>query len=97
MPAASARRAAQHLLVCEERGRRRFLELQAKGAAVDLAKTVADVEARDCADSNRAHSPLCRADDAVEIDTTERGIDQILAEMLRIVGLRHPAANPAVE
>jgi cytidylate kinase len=80
-----------------ERGRRRFLELQAKGVAVDLAKTVAEVEARDCADSNRTHSPLCRAADAVEIDTTERGIDQVLAEMLRIIRLRQTAANSAEE
>jgi len=72
----------------EERGRRRFLELQAKGVGVDLAKTVAEVEARDAADSGRAHSPLRRADDAVTIDTTARGIDQILAEMLTIVRSR---------
>ena len=72
----------------EERGRRRFLELQAKGVGVDLAKTVAEVEARDAADSGRTHSPLRRADDAVTIDTTARGIDQILAEMPTIVRSR---------
>ena len=80
-----------------ERGRRRFLELQAKGVAVDLAKTVAEVEARDNNDSSRTHSPLCRAADAVEIDTTERGIDQVLAEMLRIVHLRQLATSPGEE
>jgi cytidylate kinase len=72
----------------EERGRRRFLELQARGAPVDLAKTVAEVEARDAADSSRAHSPLRRAEDAVTIDTTGRGIDRVLAEMLRIIRSR---------
>jgi len=76
----------------EERGRRRFLELQAKGAAVDLAKTIAEVEARDTADSNRAHSPLCQADDAVEIDSTNRDISQVLAEMVRVV--RGKRVNP---
>lgn len=75
----------------EERGRRRFLELQAKGATVDLARTIAEVEARDSADSSRAHSPLRRAADAVVIDTSGRGIDEILAEMLRIVRSRHGA------
>ena len=74
-----------------ERGRRRFLELQAKGVAVDLAKTIAEVETRDNADSSRAHSPLRRADDAVTIETTARGIDQVLAEMLAIVRSRQPA------
>jgi len=72
----------------EERGRRRFLELQAKGVPVELAKTVAEVEARDAADCNRSHSPLRRADDAVTVDTTARGIDEVLAEMLEIVRAR---------
>ena len=80
-----------------ERGRRRFLELQAKGVAVDLAKTVAEVEARDNHDSSRSHSPLYRAADAVEIDTTDRGIDQVLAEMLRIIQLRQLATGSGQE
>ena len=78
-----------------ERGRRRFLELQAKGTPVDLAKTIAEVEARDSADSLRAHSPLRQADDAVVIDTTELGIDQVLAAMLTLVRTRYPAGPVA--
>ena len=80
-----------------ERGRRRFLELQAKGVAVDLAKTVAEVEARDNHDSSRSHSPLYRAADAVEIDTTDRGIDQVLAEMLQIIHLRQLVTDSCQE
>ncbi|NJC88679.1 MAG: (d)CMP kinase [Desulfuromonas sp.] len=76
----------------EERGRRRFLELRAKGVPVDLAKTVAEVEARDAADSGRTHSPLRRAADAVAIDTTACGIDQVLAKMLHLVRSRQAAA-----
>ena len=68
-----------------ERGRRRFLEMRDKGAAVDLDQTVAEVTARDEADSSRAESPLCQADDAVVIDTTELTIEQVLEEMLRVV------------
>lgn len=78
----------------QERGRRRFLELQAKGAAVDLAKTIAEVEARDLADSGRSHSPLRQADDAVAIDTTVMGIEQVLKEMLALVRKKHPAPAP---
>lgn len=74
----------------EERGRRRFLELQAKGVAVDLAKTIAEVEARDLADSRRSHSPLRQADDAVAIDTTVMGIEQVLQEMLALVRGKYP-------
>jgi cytidylate kinase len=69
----------------EVRGRRRFLELQAKGAEVDLARTIADVEARDTADINRATSPLRQAEDAVVIDTTELSISQVLDRMFATV------------
>lgn len=74
-----------------ERGRRRFLELQAKGAPVDLARTVAEVEARDLADSARSHSPLRQAEDAVAIDTTALGIDEVLANMLAVVHEKYPS------
>lgn len=72
----------------EERGRRRFLELQAKGASVDLARTIAEVEARDTADSQRDHSPLSKAADAVALDTTASSIDQVLAAMLQVIRSR---------
>ena len=75
----------------EERGRRRFIELQLKGASVDLARTIAEVEARDHADSNRSHSPLRQAEDAIVIDTDKVGIDQVLAKMLEVVRSRWPA------
>jgi cytidylate kinase len=71
-----------------ERGHRRFLEMQSKGASVDLANTIAEVETRDAIDSQRNHSPLRQADDALVIDTTAIGIDQVLAEMLRIIRAR---------
>ncbi len=77
----------------EERGRRRFLELQLKGASVDLARTIAEVEARDTADSSRSHSPLRRAEDAVAIDTSALSIEQVLAEMLKVIRFRWPAAG----
>lgn len=67
------------------RGQRRFLELQAKGVAVDLARTVAEVEARDAADTNRTASPLKCAEDAVVIDTTELEISQVLERMFSTV------------
>lgn len=69
----------------EVRGQRRFLELQAKGVAVDLARTVAEVEARDAADTNRATSPLRQAADAVVIDTTELDIAQVLECMFSVI------------
>jgi CMP/dCMP kinase len=44
----------------------------------DLAEVRRDVERRDRFDSSRAASPLCAADDAVELDTTMLDIDAVL-------------------
>jgi len=69
----------------EVRGQRRFLELQSQGAEVGLARTIADVKARDNADINRLNSPLKQADEAVLIDTTELDIPQVLEHMLAVI------------
>jgi cytidylate kinase len=69
----------------EVRGRRRFLELRTKGVAVDLARTIAEVQARDTADITRTTSPLRQAEDAVVIDTTELDIPQVLERMFTVV------------
>lgn len=68
-----------------ERGRRRYEELRAKGHEVDLEQTIAEVEARDAADTAREHAPLLQAPDAIPIDTTTMSIDEVLAEMLKII------------
>ncbi|GAB6082108.1 (d)CMP kinase [Desulfuromonas carbonis] len=77
----------------EERGRRRFDELRARGVEVDLAQTIAEVRARDEADSDREHAPLLQAADAVVIDSTGKGIDAVLAEMLQIIEERTACAR----
>jgi CMP/dCMP kinase len=69
----------------EERGRRRYLELTAKGEAVTLEETIAEAVKRDRQDENREHAPLCRAVDAVEIDSTGLTIEDVLTTMERIV------------
>ncbi|MDT8440553.1 MAG: (d)CMP kinase [Desulfuromonadales bacterium] len=69
----------------EERGRRRFLELQSKGVDVDLARTIAEVEARDRADSGRETAPLRPAEDAVRLDTGDLDIGGVLRRVLELV------------
>ncbi len=69
----------------EVRGQRRFLELQAKGVNVDLARTISEVQARDIADTNRTNSPLRQADDAIVIDTTDLNITQVLDRMSTVI------------
>lgn len=73
------------LASAEERGRRRYEELKAKGLDVDLQQTIAEVVERDDADSNRQHAPLIQAVDALAIDTTAMTIEQVLNEMMSVV------------
>lgn len=63
-----------------ERARRRSAE-----QAADLAATQADLARRDQADSTRAADPLAQADDAVVLDTTELGIDDVVDRLLALV------------
>jgi cytidylate kinase len=77
----------------EERGRRRYEELRAKGVAVTLEQTIQEVEQRDRQDLQREHAPLRRADDAIDIDSTALTFDEVLARMEAIV--RDRAQSPA--
>jgi cytidylate kinase len=77
----------------EERGRRRYEELKARGIRVELEKTVAAVEARDAADSAREHAPLTQAEDALVIDSTAMSIEEVLQVMLNAVQERRRSAG----
>lgn len=77
----------------EERGRRRYLELQAKGEDITLERTIAEVVARDEQDANRDLAPLVRAADAIDIDSTGRSIEEVLACMEGIVREKLIAVN----
>jgi len=65
----------------EERGRRRYLELSAKGEQVTLEETVQAVVSRDLQDSGRDLAPLRMASDAIAIDSSGRSIDDVLKAM----------------
>jgi cytidylate kinase len=65
----------------QARAQRRAGEL---GAATDVAAVAADIERRDRLDSTRTASPLARAGDATEVDTTALSIDAVVD---RLVGL----------
>lgn len=63
----------------EERARRRAAELDA-----DVAEVLAQQAERDQRDSTREVSPLTRASDAVEVDTTGRSIEQVVAQIAEL-------------
>jgi cytidylate kinase len=65
----------------EERGRRRYLELVAKGEAVTLDDTIKAVSRRDQQDSERDLAPLRKAEDALDIDSSGRTIEEVLEVM----------------
>ena len=61
----------------EERGRRRYKELKSKNPGLDLKTIVEEIQQRDHEDRNRNISPLVKADDALEIDTTRLSIEEV--------------------
>lgn len=66
----------------QERGRRRYRELTAKGMDVHLDRITSEIEERDRQDSGRTLAPLRRADDAILIDSSTMSIDEVLERML---------------
>ncbi len=62
----------------EMRGKRRYKELIKRGEHVSLNEVIKDVICRDEIDSNREFAPLVKADDAVEIDSTNMSIDEVV-------------------
>ncbi|TDC81130.1 (d)CMP kinase [Micromonospora sp. KC606] len=56
--------------------------------AADVAATAADLARRDRLDSTRKVNPLQQAPDAVELDTTELGIDQVVARLRELLAER---------
>lgn len=63
----------------EERAERRYKENQAKGIATDFDTLKKEIEDRDFKDTNRKISPLVKADDAIEIDTTGMSIKDVVS------------------
>jgi len=68
----------------EERARRRYRELVARGDRVTYGEVLEAIQRRDRVDSSREHSPLVKAEDAVEIDTTGRSVGQVVDEILAL-------------
>ena len=62
----------------EERARRRTAELIEKGQQVNFEQVLADIQQRDYNDMNREITPLKKADDAVEIDSTDMSIEEVV-------------------
>jgi cytidylate kinase len=72
----------------DERARRRTEEMHAKGEEADFDTIRADIIQRDYQDSNREFRPLRKAEDAVEIDSTNMSIDSVVDTMMAFIEAR---------
>lgn len=69
----------------ETRARRRYQELLLRGESVTFEKVLADLRQRDHMDMMRKLRPLVKAEDAVEVDTTNLTIDEVVAKIVSLV------------
>jgi len=68
-----------------QRAMRRHEELAQRGLSSDLDTIEREIRERDHADSTRAESPLTRAPDAIPLDTTELGLEEVVRRMLAAI------------
>jgi cytidylate kinase len=78
----------------DARAERRNLELRSSPEADSLPGTAADLARRDAIDSGRAVSPLSKAGDAVEIDTTTMSADDAVETILALIWSRTGEGTP---
>ncbi len=71
------------------RAERRYNQLKNKGLSVNFRALLANLEDRDARDKERAVSPLVPAPDALIIDSTDLGIEEVLDRVLAEVRIRH--------
>ena len=69
----------------EERARRRYLELKAKGRGDSYAEVLRDIEYRDLQDSTRAAAPLKPAADAAFIDSSKLSFEESVEALARLI------------
>ena len=68
----------------KERANRRYKELIEKGENVKIEEIYENILKRDEIDSTRKESPLKKAEDAIEVDTTSKDIEEVKNEILNI-------------
>lgn len=63
------------------RARRRVEQMEEQGEEADFEEVLSEMVARDKRDSEREIAPLVKAEDALEIDSSDRDVDDILDEL----------------
>lgn len=78
----------------EERANRRLKEHLAKGQEISYEEILKEINERDYNDSHRAAAPLKKADDAVELDTSDLDIEGAVSAVLGIIDEKLNALRP---
>ena len=73
-----------------ERARRRFEEFKGQGKKSDFEETLKEMDERDRRDQERALAPLRKADDAILIDSSHLGVDEVMERIMAIIKDRAP-------
>ncbi|MCF7930330.1 MAG: (d)CMP kinase [Acholeplasmataceae bacterium] len=68
----------------EERAKRRYKENVKKGKQAQISQVIEDIVIRDQKDSTRKESPLRKASDAVELDTTFLTIEEVVNKIIEL-------------
>lgn len=69
----------------ETRAQRRVLQNKLNGIPYDYDKILEDIKIRDYQDTHRVESPLKKADDAIEIDSSNMTQEEVVLEILKII------------
>ncbi|MBQ5805255.1 MAG: (d)CMP kinase, partial [Erysipelotrichaceae bacterium] len=69
----------------EARAQRRVLQNQEKGLEADYEQILEDIRKRDYQDMHREFSPLMKAEDAIEIDTSDLNLEEVTDLVLKII------------
>ena len=69
----------------ETRAKRRYLENLERGLDADLETIKKEIEERDYQDTHREISPLKKADDAIELDTSSLTLEEVVEQVLTLI------------
>ena len=69
----------------ESRAWRRRAELVNRGEEISFEQVLGQLRQRDARDASRADAPMLKAEDALELDTSEMSVDEAVREAIRLV------------
>ena len=69
----------------ETRAKRRYLENLERGLDADLETIKKEIEERDYQDTHREISPLKKAEDAIELDTSSLTLEEVVEQVLTLI------------